>query len=122
MRNNHGRSASAEQRSAEYWLVRRPMGAQEGVLHHFLGVERVLQQALGVVEQGLLESFDHALEGAFLPAVHTDRQLVMGRVHDPRLAASERVPHHDSYNTAVGGGVSDRTDTPRDVVQRGRAA
>ncbi len=64
------------------------MGAQEGVLHHFLGVERVLQQPLGVVEQGLLESLDHPLEGAVLPPVHTDGEVLVGRIHDPRLAAS----------------------------------
>ena len=66
--------------------------AQERVLHDFLRVECVLQNAVRVVEERTLKMIDELLEGAALTSVDGQREIV-GRLHYAGLAAGPRVLH-----------------------------
>jgi hypothetical protein len=68
------------------------VGAHHGVLHHFLGIEGVLQDAVGIGEERLLKSIDEPLEGPRVSSTYGDGEIVAGLAVDD-LAAGPRVLH-----------------------------
>src|SRR5205823_14890875 len=72
-------------------LRERAVGAEERVLHDLLRVERILQDAMRVIEQGRLEPVDQPLEGAGLTSVNRQRQVLLRRRHGLGFSAGPGV-------------------------------